>query len=61
MNENKFKPGDIVKHVNKEFDIFNLYVVKRLENGSYKCRYRRNDIFMSDEFDDFELKEAPIQ
>jgi len=53
MSENIFKPGDIVKHV--YFADVKLYVIKKLENGSYKCRYQNDISLVSDEFDEIEL------
>jgi hypothetical protein len=57
MSEDKFAPGMVVKHVNPGFRKVNLYVVKRLESGSYKCRYLAGESFCSDEFESYELKD----
>lgn len=64
MNENSFEPGEVVNHVHREFSRVKLYVVKRLDDGKYKCRYLLGDVFMADEFEAGELKkyvEKPLK
>ena len=58
MSESKFDPGTVVKHVHPSFAKIKLYVVKKLEGGSYKCRYLQGDLFISDEFEAEELEES---
>lgn len=55
MDEKSFSPGDVVTHVYPAFKWIDLYVVKRLDDGKYKCRYLQGDVFMADEFESDEL------
>jgi hypothetical protein len=54
MNE-LINPGDIVKHVYPGFNEIDLFVVKKITGGKYKCRFLINEIFGYDEFEESEL------
>lgn len=53
----KFKPGDMVTHVNEKFQFIQLFVVKEVEEGVFKCRYRNDNSLMTETFEEFELKQ----
>jgi hypothetical protein len=49
------KLGDVVRHVHPAFSGIELYVVKKLDDRKYKCRFLISGCFGSDEFDETEL------